>query len=328
MPWNPFSVCGIPHSGPGSCCGMTKKGEPCKNSIKVEDTKIGHQKSTTLAREPFDLSPLQSKLCDVARDFLCTRWHRQRQADQVGQQWYEAAVRNQARVPHGSRMASSSVIVHPGQRQTSSASRRRPAASDNTDRSPHGLRQDPPVRLSTNPEPVQPFNPFVTSTMLRTNSVPWRVSPAQPAILASVANIWAGFQELTLQSLTPSEEVDSIHCVFCLTEDEDHANECVILRCQQCRALSHLSCAEEWLDRRDTGSGTSCCVCRNDRALDALIRPLPIPSSDAETHSVHTASESSPAGGPRRSARLAGAHLPRDPSISAPLRRSARLSTL
>ncbi|OGE46789.1 hypothetical protein PENARI_c110G08266, partial [Penicillium arizonense] len=55
--------------------------------------------------------------------------------------------------------------------------------------------------------------------------VPWRVSPAQPAILASVANIWAGFQELTLQSLTPSEEVDSIHCVFCLTEDEDHAND-------------------------------------------------------------------------------------------------------
>ena len=134
LPWNPFLVCEIevsPNGGPGSCCGMTKKGEPCKNSIKVEDTKIGHQKLTTLAREPFDLSTLQSKLCDVARDFLCARWHRQRQADQVGQQWYEAAVRNQARVPHGSRMASPSVIVHRGQRQTSSASRRRPA-SDNT----------------------------------------------------------------------------------------------------------------------------------------------------------------------------------------------------
>lgn len=259
MPWNPFSVCGIPHSGPGSCCGMTKKGEPCKNSIKVEDTKIGHQKLTTLAREPFDLSTLQSKLCDIARDFLCARWHRQRQADQVGQQWYEAAVRNQARVPHGSRMASPSVIVQRGQRQTSSASRRRPA-SDNTDPSPRGLRQNPPVRPSTNPEPVQPFNPFVISTMLRTNSVPWRVSPAQPAILASVANIWAGFQELTLQSLAPSEEVDNIHCVFCLADDEDHANEHVILRCRQCTSLGHLSCAEEWFEKRDTGFGTSCCV--------------------------------------------------------------------
>ncbi|OGE46456.1 hypothetical protein PENARI_c249G07069, partial [Penicillium arizonense] len=304
---------------------MTKKGEPCKNSIKVEDNKTGHQKLTTLAREPFDLSTLQSKLCDVARDFLCARWHRQRQADQIGQQWYEAAVRNQARVPHGSRMASPSVTEQPAQRQTSSASRRRPV-SDNTDPSPRGPRQDPPVRLSTNPEPVQPFNPFVTSAMLRTNSVPWRVSPAQPAILASVANIWAGFQELTLQSLTPSEEVDSIHCVFCLADDEDHANEHVILRCGQCTSLCHLSCAEEWLEKRDTGFGTSCCVCRNEGALDALIRPLRIPSSDAETHSVLTASDSSPTGGP--SARLAGAHLPRDPSISAPLRRSARLSTL
>ncbi|OGE47002.1 hypothetical protein PENARI_c078G05451 [Penicillium arizonense] len=299
---------------------MTKKGEPCKNSIKVEDTKTGHQKLATLAREPFDLSTLQLKLCDIARDFLCARWHRQRQADQVGQQWYETAVRNQARVPHCSRMASPSVIVHPGQRQTSSASRRRPA-SDNTQPSPL------PVPLSTNPEPVQPFNPFVTSAMLRANNVPWRVSPAQPAILASVANIWAGVQDLTLQSLTPSEEVDSIHCVFCLTEDEDHANECVILRCHLCRALSHLSCAEEWLERRDTGSGTSCCVCRNEGALDALIRPLRIPLSDAETHSVLTASDSSPDGGPRCSARLAGAHLPRDPSTSAPLRRSARLNS-
>ncbi|KAI3188036.1 hypothetical protein CBS147311_10134 [Penicillium roqueforti] len=164
--------------------------------------------------------------------------------------------------------------------------------------------------------------------MLRTNSVPLRVSPAQPAILASVANIWAGFQELTLRCFAPSEEVDSIHCMFCLTEDEDHENECVILRCRQCTSLCHLSCVEEWLQKRDTGFSTSCCVCRNDGALDALIRPSPIPSLDAETHSVHTASESSPASGPRRSARLAGAHLPRGPSISALLRRSARVSTL
>lgn len=94
MPWNPFAVCGIPHGGPASCCGVTKKGQPCKNSIKFQDTKIGHERLTTLAREPFDLSTLQSKLCDIARAFLCARWHRQQQADQVGQRWYEAAIRN------------------------------------------------------------------------------------------------------------------------------------------------------------------------------------------------------------------------------------------
>jgi hypothetical protein len=37
--------------------------------------------------------------------------------------------------------------------------------------------------------------------------------------------------------------------------------------------------------------------------------------------------EQSMENGPRRSARLAGAHLPRDPSTPATLRRSARLSS-
>jgi hypothetical protein len=84
--------------------------------------------------------------------------------------------------------------------------------------------------------------------MLRTNSVPWHVSPARPAVLTLVANVWAGVQDLTLKYLTLSDEVDDIHCVFCLAKDEDLANESVSLRCQ-CKALSHLACAEEWLEK-------------------------------------------------------------------------------
>jgi hypothetical protein len=106
---------------------------------------------------------------------------------------------------------------------------------------------------------MQPSNLPVTSAMLRTNSVSWHVSPAQPAILTSNANICAGVQVLSLKNLTLSDEVDDIHCVICLAEDEDLANECVILRCQ-CKALSHLACAEEWLEKRSTGFETSCCV--------------------------------------------------------------------
>ncbi|OGE46584.1 hypothetical protein PENARI_c178G11867, partial [Penicillium arizonense] len=190
--------------------------------------------------------------------------------------------------------------------------------------------------------------------MLRTNNVPWQVSPARPAILLSATNLLAGFQNLTLQSLSTSEEVNDIHCVFCLAEDGDHANECVILRCGQCQALSHLACAEEWLERRRVGFGTSCCVCRNEGTLDALIRPLRVLSSDAGTHSVQTATDPSPDGeldtarisspndpsqsqpcqrsvgtpgvsvehsSRRRSARLAGAHLLRDSSTATSLRR-------
>ena len=101
---------------------------------------------------------------------------------------------------------------------------------------------------------------------------------------------------------------------------------------------------------------------RNEGPLDALIRPLRAHSSDIETRHTHMARDSSPdrelasirssspngprrsrphqrsvesqgiaaeqsvESGPRRSARLAGAHLPSDPSTPAPLRRSARLN--
>ena len=80
--------------------------------------------------------------------------------------------------------------------------------------------------------------------MLRANSVPWHVSPAQPAILSFVTNIWAGVQDVTLHSVTPSDEVDSIHCMFCLAEDGDQVDERVILRCVECRGLLHLACTE------------------------------------------------------------------------------------
>ncbi|CAP79343.1 hypothetical protein PCH_Pc17g00560 [Penicillium rubens Wisconsin 54-1255] len=118
--------------------------------------------------------------------------------------------------------------------------------------------------------------------MLRTNSVPWHVSPARPAVLTLVANVWAGVQDLTLKYLTLSDEVDDIHCVFCLAKDEDLANESVSLRC----------------------FGTSCCVCRNEGPLDALIRPLRVQSSDAR-HIISTRNSS-----------------PNDPGQSQPRQRS------
>ncbi|KZN87659.1 hypothetical protein EN45_062200 [Penicillium chrysogenum] len=88
------------------------------------------------------------------------------------------------------------------------------ASSVRSSRPQPGAQTRPTVQLSTDPEPMQPFNPFVTSAMLRTNSFPWHVSPAQPAILTSVANIWAGVQDLMLKGLTLSDEVDDIYYIF------------------------------------------------------------------------------------------------------------------
>lgn len=108
--------------------------------------------------------------------------------------------------------------------------------------------QGPPVPLSTSPRSVQSINLFVTAEMLRTNSVLWHVSPARPAILTLVTIIWAGIHDLSLHNLRLSEDIVEIHCMFCLAEDEEQATECMILRCGQCRAQAHLSCAEEWLE--------------------------------------------------------------------------------
>ncbi|OQE66601.1 hypothetical protein PENNAL_c0186G02334, partial [Penicillium nalgiovense] len=295
--------------GPVSCCGVTKKGQPCKNSVKVQDTKIGHRKLAVLAKS------------SSARD--------------------------------GTGNGRPNNLASNGMKQPSATRRECHMALEWAlhqllyirDRLRHRLPLGDALHQTT-----------LTSHHLtgsdKTHRVPWHVSPAQPAILTSVANIWAGVQDLTLKDLTLSDEVDNIHCVFCL--DEDLRNESVILRCQ-CKALSHLACTEEWLEKRSTGFGTSCCVCRNEGPLDALIRPLRVQSSDAETRHIHTANESSPErelatlrnlspndpgqsqprqqsvgpqgrsveqsveNGPRRSARLE-AHLARGPSTSAPPR--------
>ena len=82
----------------------------------------------------------------------------QLQPDQVAQQWHEAAARTQAHVPHGSRISSPSVVIHSGQPQMSSASRRRFTRSDNTHRSlsRRRIRYVWQVLLLTRSEPIQP----------------------------------------------------------------------------------------------------------------------------------------------------------------------------
>lgn len=75
LPWNPFLVCEIevsPNDGPGSCCGMTKRGAPCKNSIKFEDTKIGHQNqiNTFYGRKTDILLVFNGVLCSTLMSTL------------------------------------------------------------------------------------------------------------------------------------------------------------------------------------------------------------------------------------------------------------------
>ena len=249
---------------------MLVVGTRCKNLVKIKDINKGHQKTTDLSRIPFGLVRLQSTLCEIAKDFLCKRWHWERQADQIGQRWYEAAVRNQAQA-HGDPEDTPPSLPAPAVlRQTRSAFRRGQSESDRAHQlfdqhsDQHSDRETSPARFLTGSRLAervdQPAHPYVTAAMLRTNSVSWHVTPAQPAILSLMPNIWAGAQDFTLQKVTRSHEVDDIHCVFCLAEDENRVDERVVLRCVRCTGLAHLACTQEWLEKRETGHGTSCCI--------------------------------------------------------------------
>ncbi|KAJ5253185.1 hypothetical protein N7489_003595 [Penicillium chrysogenum] len=237
LPRNTLLVCEVedsPNGGSGSCFCITKRGTPCKNSTKSK-TPRRPSKLTSLWRESFDLSNLQSKLCAIAKEFLYTRWHRQT----AGPIKLASSGMTQPPATRRKRHMTVELTLHP----LCIGASARPAGA-----------------LVEQSRASQSINPFVTPAILRTDSVPWHISPAQPAILTSVTYIWAGVQDLTLRRLSLSGEVGDLHCVFCLAEDEEQANKCVILRCDQCQAHAHTSCAEEWLEKRNTVFGTSCCV--------------------------------------------------------------------
>lgn len=262
--WNPLVVCEIevgPLGQRSLCCGITANGSSCRNSVKIKDINQGHQKMTDLSRIPFGLAALQASLCEIAKNFLCKRWHRDRQADRMGQRWYEAAVPNQAQAHSAAADTPSSPPAPTVPRQTRSAFRRGPSESDRAHRlvgqhsDHHSDREASPAERVD-----RPTHPYVTAAMLRANNVPWRVTAAQPAILSLTPSTWAGGQDFTLQKVTRSHEVDNIHCLFCLAEDENRVDERVVLRCVRCKGLAHLACTQEWLEKRETGHGTSCCI--------------------------------------------------------------------
>jgi len=256
--WNPLEVSGTGAASRGeskSCCGITRSGAPCKNLIKSQDLKQGHQKLAQLGSFPFELSSLQSVLCEIAKYFLCTRWHRDRQAERLGLQWYEAAVRTQAQADHDLERSPQSQHSRSPQRQSTdsqlaeSDNARQPSSEEDSDSSPSTMTRLP-----------RSMGSYVTAATLRANSVPWCISPAQPAILSCITNIRAGLQGINLHSISRCDGISDIHCMFCLGDDEDHAHESVVLRCTECSALSHLTCIEEWLAKRDAGFNISCCV--------------------------------------------------------------------
>ncbi|KAJ5100887.1 hypothetical protein N7456_006939 [Penicillium angulare] len=250
--WDPLTTCemNIASQESRTCCGRTIKDTSCKSKIRSSVIQMGLQKVTSLARRPLDLATLELSLRDIAKCFLCASWHQSQQTDDVAQRWYQAAVRNST-PSSGTGRSPPPPIAHSSSR-TSVAQRSEP---DHTVQS--GTPNTPPHTPATS-LPSPSMGSFVTAGTLRSNNVPWNISPDHPAFLSCVTNIRAGVQGIELHSLGHSDGFNDIHYVFCLTEDEGDAKETVVLRCIQCGALSHLGCMEWWMKNMDRGFKKSC----------------------------------------------------------------------
>ncbi|KAJ6003924.1 hypothetical protein N7540_013206 [Penicillium herquei] len=275
--WNPLVLCEMgagPRGDSSFCCGIADPGRPCKNSIRGKELKAGREDLLRLSLHPVESLDLQRLLIGVAKNFLCRRWHRGRQAESIGKKWYDTAMRN-----HTS-LVSSPVDPQP-YTQMSSLSDVESELAPNTSLPDGDMSLQPAeneavevssIETSTFTEESQTTGPYVTTAMVRANDVPWDVSPTRSVVIPSADDIRADVQGLYIANVNLSDEISEIHCTFCLAEDGDEADECVVLRCNGCRSLAHLVCVKQWLEKRGSGFDQSCCVCRNEGALDALIR--------------------------------------------------------
>lgn len=155
---------------------LLKKGAYCKLYLTENDIDEGRNKLKAPARRPFDISDLQFILCDIASRFLCRRWHRTRQADQIGQQWYDAAVRHQT--------------IHSIRDMLRENSSPVPA----------------PMRSETS------HTRIVTRDMLRNNRVPWQISTTHPATYS----VNGGSHLLQLKSFNEWPVSEDRDCLICL----------------------------------------------------------------------------------------------------------------
>ncbi|OQD77417.1 hypothetical protein PENANT_c103G10207 [Penicillium antarcticum] len=277
--WDPLTICQMgPLRENKTCCGITKKGDACKLIVKKETLKEGRHKLNDLARSPFDLSTLDSQLSDLVSFFLCKQWHRARQHDEIKQQWFNAAVRNQADA-HGSLRQPSSQVT--GEETTGPQQESASTALEPNEFAPIWDVDMAFLRLpaSTWLNVSRPPGRDVTPDMLTLNRVPWDVTSADPAILA-IHNEYSGLHPLPIHAVRQGTCPDGERCSICFEGDND---ECVMLQCDTCKGVVHLGCMEGWLAHRLPGNNTSCPLHRCHGSFSALIRSSAVEDATGES---------------------------------------------
>ena len=249
--WDPSVVCQM---GPlETCCGITKKGNACKLTVKKETLKEGRRKLSNLAKSPFDFSTLDSELNDIVSFFLCKKWHRSRQQNDVKQRWFNAAVRNQTQAQTSPRRGFSPSTAEFSDSQEGLPGAIEPDVLSTLMWDVHQITS-PELFTSTRIGSSQPPGREVTADMLTTNRVPWDVSPDDPAVL-SVSNEYGGVHSIQLHTFCQGYCPDGEKCPVCFEEESDTP---IILQCDTCKGVVHLECMEGWLAHRLPGNNTSC----------------------------------------------------------------------
>ena len=233
--WDVFAICDLPDKEDRTCCGLTKRGTPCKLFVTENIHQMGVKKLNELSRDPFDLRTLRDKLQNIVPHFLCTRWHRQLQAHDVRQRWEEAAIRNQALVntPQVPERTGPSMSV-----SSSGPESARPT----TDPRSRGSSQFSGRRM--------------TEALLREDGPPLNISASSPTVVV-IEGKQGGEICLYLQSFRPTSSLGDKTCGICLGVEQDDP---LVLKCSRCTSHVHLGCMSSWLGTLRPGSKSSCVV--------------------------------------------------------------------
>ncbi|KAJ5533418.1 hypothetical protein N7494_009970 [Penicillium frequentans] len=249
--WDAFAICDVPDKEDRTCCGLTKRGKPCKLFVTEEFHQMGVKKLNELSRDPFDLRTLRDKLQNIVPHFLCARWHRQLQAHDVRQRWEEAAIRNQALVN------TPQVPITEEEELLSEArlhvDRTEPGASVSSDRSDS-------ARPTSRSRRSQSSGQRMTEALLREDGPPLNISASSPTVVV-IEGEQGGEICLYLQSFRPTSSLEDKTCGICLGVEQDDP---LVLKCSGCISHVHLGCMSSWLETLQPGSKSSCVLCKRD----------------------------------------------------------------
>ncbi|KAJ5938449.1 hypothetical protein N7466_001583 [Penicillium verhagenii] len=250
--WDAFAICDVPDKEDRTCCGLTKRGKPCKLFVTEEFHQMGVKKLNKLSRDPFDLRTLQDKLQNIVPHFLCARWHRQLQANDVRERWNAAAFRNQALVntpevpitEEEELLSEAHLHVEPTE----------PGASVSSDR-PDSARPTSRSRGSS-----QFSGRRMAEALLREDGPPLNISASSPTVVV-IEGEQGGETCLYLQSFRPTSSLGDETCGICLGVEQDDP---LVLKCSECISHVHLGCMSSWLETLEPGSKSSCVLCKRD----------------------------------------------------------------